>query len=71
MQSSIADQPAYDGKGNSVSGKSYVFFGCANLARKGQALAIDNADTFAYFAMAMYLESWDWSNGFAENALRL
>ncbi|KAL2039799.1 hypothetical protein N7G274_007658 [Stereocaulon virgatum] len=69
LQSSTADQPAYDSSGNSISGKSYGFFNCVNLARKGQSLAVANADTFAYFAMAMYLESWDWSNGFAENSL--
>ena len=69
LHSSTDDQPAYDKSGNSISGKSYGFFNCVNLARKGQSLAVANADTFAYFAMAMYLESWDWSNGFAENSL--
>lgn len=74
LQSSTADQPAYDGKGNSISGKSYGFYGCANLARKspdGQRLAIANADTYAYFAMAMYLDKWDWSSGIAANSLGL
>ena len=71
LHSSTADQPAYDKSGTSIAGKSYGFFNCVNLARKGQSLAVTNADTFAYFAMAMYLESWDWSNGFAENSLGL
>ena len=87
LQSGTADQPAYDAKSNPIAGeKTYGFFSCVNLARKkvtsnagpndpasqsGKSLAIANADSYAYFAMAMYLDKWDWSDGFAQNALGL
>lgn len=73
LQSETADQPQYDSDSNLVpNAKSYGFFACVNLARKkangpdsqsGKQLAIANADIYAYFAMAMYLDEWDWSGG--------
>lgn len=59
-------------------------FACANLAKKkvtpsaylgdltersGKQLAAANADSSAIFAMAMYMDQWDWSAGIAQNSL--
>lgn len=42
----------------------YGFANCANgKTRPDQAE--ENADTYAYFAMAMYLSQYDWHTGFA------
>lgn len=35
--------------------------------QSGKSLAIANADNYAYFALAMYLNEWDWGEGIALN----
>ena len=64
LQSQTNDEPAYHLDGSPVpNGKSYGFYLCATLAKKSKSQAVTNADTYAYFAMAMYLDAWDWSEG--------
>ncbi len=81
----IIDQPAYDAYSNRVPNqKTYGFFACANLAKKqvtpsaylgdptkpcGKRLAATNADNYTIFAMAMYMDQWDWSSRIAQNSL--
>lgn len=42
----------------------YGFANCAN-GKTHPDQAEENADTYAYFAMAMYLSQYDWHTGFA------
>ena len=73
----MVDQPAFDDNGNKIDGQySYGFHRCYNLATKdygignpanplGQDRAILNADTYHIFALASYLDQWDWADGVA------
>lgn len=36
---------------------------CAALAKNHQPSALSNPSTYKMFAMAMYLDEWDWSYG--------
>ena len=37
--------------------------------KSGKLLVLDNADSYAHFATAMYLDKWDWSDGTAQSPL--
>ena len=68
LMANTFDQPSYDENGNPVPDqRTYGYFEGVYLARKDKNLAKKNADSLTYFAMAMYLNDWDWSMGIATN----
>ena len=63
LLSGTSDVQAKDMSGRIPGGTAYGFEYCVALAKFHSTGAMDNADCYAVFAVAMYLDEWDWSSG--------
>ena len=63
----VQDQPAVDeqGKGFQTDKLTYGIELTMNLARTNATLAVREAESYRFFAVASTLNRWDWSTGHA------
>ncbi|KAF4550007.1 Hypothetical protein D9617_19g103120 [Elsinoe fawcettii] len=67
----LIDYPAVNSEGVPIDGeKTYGVGSVMNLAKHDPNSASRTADAYAWFATAMFLSKWNWSQGFAERKVQ-